>query len=147
MLRSILAVIISYVLMFALVFLAFTGVYFVLGADGAFKPGGFEASTKWLVIALAVNFIVAVIGGLICAAIAKGGKAPLALAAVVFVLGLLLAIPSLMAQKARGNEVRVGEVPMTEAMQKAKEPTWFPFTFPFVGAFGVLIGGRLKRRS
>jgi hypothetical protein len=144
MLRAILAVIVSYVLMFVLIFLAFTGVYMVLRADGAFKPGSFEASTAWIGIAFAVNFVVAVIGGMVCAAIAKGGKAPIVLAIIVFVLGMLLAIPSLMVKKA--DVVRVGDVPMFEAMQKAKEPPWVPLTFPFVGAIGVLLGGKLKGR-
>ena len=144
MIRAILAVIVSYVLMFVLIFLAFTGVYLVLRADGAFKPGSFEASSAWIAIAFVVNSVVAVIGGMVCAAIAKGGKAPIALAAVVFVLGLLLAIPSLMVQKA--GAVRAGDVPMFEAMQKAKEPPWVPLTFPIVGVIGVLIGGKLKGR-
>ena len=147
MARSIIAVIVSYVIMFILTFCAFTGVYMVLHADGSFKPGSFEASNLWIGIAFGVNFIVAIIGGLICAAIAKGGRAPVALAVVVFVLGLLLAIPSLMAQKTNAGLVRVGDVPMMEAMQKAQEPPWVPFTFPIVGAIGVLIGGRLKRRA
>src|SRR6266498_3823595 len=132
MARAIIAVIVSYIIMFVLTFCAFTGVYMVLRGDGSFKPGSFAASNRWIAIAFVVNFVVAVIGGLICAAIAKGGKAPLALAAVVFVLGLLLAIPSLMVPKA--DAVRVGEVPMFEAMQKAKEPPWVPLTFPIVGA-------------
>ena len=147
MARSIIAVIASYIIMFVLTFCAFTAVYIVLRADGSFKPGTFEASSLWIGIAFGVNFIVALIGGLICAAIARGGKAPLVLAIVVFVLGLLLAIPSLMAQKTNVGLVRSGDVPMMEAMQKAQEPVWVPFTFPFVGAIGVLIGGRLKRRG
>ena len=81
---------------------------------------------------------------MVCAAIAKGGKAPIVLAIIVFVLGMLLAIPSLMVKKA--DVVRVGDVPMFEAMQKAKEPPWVPLTFPFVGAIGVLLGGKLKGR-
>jgi hypothetical protein len=147
MARSILAVIASYILMFVLTFCAFTGVYMVLRADGSFKPGSFEASNRWIAIAFVVNFIVAVIGGLVCAAIARGGKAPLVLALVVFVLGLLLAIPSLVAQKTNAGLVRSGDVPMMDAMQKAQEPVWVPFTFPFIGAAGVLIGGKLKRRG
>ena len=147
MARAIIAVIASYILMFVLTFLAFTGVYMVLHADGSFKPGLFLASNRWIAIAFGVNFVVAVIGGLICSAIARGGKAPLVLAIVVFVLGLLLAIPSLMAQKANAGKVRSGDVPMMEAMQKAQEPVWVPFTFPIVGAIGVLIGGKLKRRD
>ena len=145
MLRAILAVIVSYILMFVLIFLAFTCAYGVLGADGSFKPGSFTASNRWIAMAFVVNFVVAVIGGFICAAIAKGGKAPIALAAVVFILGLGLAIPSLMVPKAAA--VRAGDVPMFEAMQKAKEPPWVPLTFPIIGAIGVLIGGKLKRRG
>ncbi len=147
MIRAIVAVIVAYVVMFLLIFLTFTGIYLLLGADRAFRPGSYEASNLWLGIAFGVNLIVAIIGGLICAAIAKGGKAPLALAIVVFVLGLLLAIPSLMAQKANPNMVRTGSVSNLEAMQRAREPTWVPFTFPFIGAIGVLIGGKLKRRG
>jgi len=147
MARSIIAVIVSYIAIFALTFLAFTCMYMVLHADGSFKPGGFEASKRWLLGAFVVNFVVAVIGGFICAAIARGGKAPLALAIVLFVLGLVLAIPSLIAQKANVDLRRRGEVPMFEAMQKAHEPTWVPFTFPIVGAAGVLVGAKLKRRS
>jgi hypothetical protein len=121
-------------------------VYAVLGAEGSFKPGSYEASNLWLTIAFVVNLVVAIIGGAVCAAIARGGKAPLALAVVVFVLGLLLAIPSMFAREANTNLVRVGNVSQMEAMQRAKEPVWVPFTFPIVGAVGVLIGGRLKRR-
>ena len=147
MARAIIAVIVRYILMFVLTFCAFTGVYMVLHADGSFKPGTFEASNLWIAIAFGVSFTVAVIGGLICAAIAKGGKAPAVLAIVAFVLGLLLAYPSLVAQKKNAGLVRSGDVPMMEAMRKAQEPVWMPFLFPFVSAAGVLIGGRLKRRG
>lgn len=147
MARSVIAVIVSYIAIFALTFLSFTAMYMVLHADGSFKPGTFEASKRWLLGAFVVNFVVAVIGGWICAAIARGGKAPIALAILLFVLGLLLAIPSLMAQKVNVGLVRRGEVPMMEAMQKAHEPTWVPFAFPIVGVIGVLAGARLKRRS
>jgi hypothetical protein len=95
-----------------------------------------------------VYFVLGIISGLVCAAIAKGGKAPLALAAVVLLLGLLFAIPSIIARNDTTNMVRAaGDVPMFEAMQKAKEPLWGPLLFPVVGAAGVLIGGKLKRRS
>jgi fatty acid desaturase len=146
MARMIIAVIVGYVSMFALTFLAFTCAYMVLGAGGAFKPRTYEASNRWIVMALAVSFVVAVIGGFICAAIAKGGKAPFVLAIVVFVLGLLFAVPSLMVPKS--DEARLaGDIPMFTAMQKAQEPRWVPFTFPIIGVIGVLLGGKLKRRS
>ena len=147
MTRSIIAVIVSYIVMFILIFVTFTCVYLLLGADRAFNPGTYDASNLWLAIAFVVNLIVAIIGGLICAAIAKGGRAHIALAVVVFVLGLLLAIPSIMAQKVNPNMVRAGNVSNMEAMQRAKEPIWAPLLFPFIGAAGVLIGGKLRRRG
>src|SRR5437588_2267310 len=145
--RAIVAVIVGYVAMFILVFIAFTCAYLIVGADTAFKPGLYEASTTWIGIAFLINFVIAIIGGLICAVIAKGGKAPLALAIVVFVLGILLAIPSVMKRQNNMNMVRAGNTPQLEAVRLAYWPVWVPFSFPFTGAIGVLIGGKLKRRS
>lgn len=147
MARSIIAVIVSYLAIFILSFIGFTCVYLVLHADGSFKPGLFEASNLWIGIAVCVNFISAIIGGLICAAISKGGKAPLALAIVVIVLGLVLGVVSIAAQKANVGLVRHGDVPMMEAMQKAQQPIWVHTTFPILVAAGVFIGSRLRRRS
>ena len=146
MVRSIIAVIVSYVIMFVLIFLAFTTEYMLLGANHAFKPHRFVSSNRWIAIALVVNLVVAIIGGFICAAISKGGKAPLALAIVVFALGLVLAIPALLVE--HKNAVRPSaDIPMFEAMSKAEEPRWVPFTFPVLGALGVLIGAKLKKRG
>lgn len=147
MARSIIGVIVGYVAMFVLVFITFTVVFLLMGTEWSFKPNSFEASTAWVVMSLVANFIIGVIGGLICALIAKGGKAPVILAIVVFALGLLLAIPALMAHKQNAGEVRTGNVSQTEAMTKAIEPVWVPFTFPIIGAVGVLLGGKLKRGS
>ena len=147
MVRSIVAVIVSYLLMFALVFVAFTCAYLLMGADNAFKPRTYQASNRWMAMSFVVNIVIAIIAGFICAVIAKGGRAPVALAVVVFVLGLLLAIPSIMAQKARLDMVRTGNVSNMDAMQRTRQPIWVPILFPFIGAAGVLIGGRLKRRG
>ena len=146
MARSIVAVIVSYVLMFVLVSLAFFGMYGVLGAEGAFKPASWDASNLWIAMALVLSLIVAVIAGIVCALIDRGGKAPLILAIVVFVLGLVFAIPSFVANRVDQGP-RVDAPPLFEAMQKAKQPNWVPLAFPVVGAVGVLIGARLKKRS
>lgn len=146
MARSIIAVIVSYVIMFVLIFLAFTTEYMLLGPDYAFKPGTFAASNSWIGAAFVINLVVAIIGGFVCAAIARGGKAPLALAILVFVLGLGLAIPALVIEHKNAPRP-AGPLPMTEAMTKAEEPRWVPFTFPIIGAIGVLIGSKLKKRS
>jgi len=147
MARSIVAVIVGYVAMFVLVFATFTCAFLLMGTEGSFKPNSFEASNAWNVMALIANLVIAVIGGFICAAIARGGRAPIALAIVVFALGMLLAIPTLFANKENANRVRTGNISQMEAMQNATQPAWVPFTFPILGAIGVLIGGKLKRSS
>src|SRR6266545_7574800 len=103
MARSIIAVVVSYIFMFVLNFLAFVGLYQVVGQDNAFKPHSFLASNRWIAMSFAMIVVTGIIAGLICAAIAKGGKAPLALAIVVLALGLLLAIPAVMKHKANAD--------------------------------------------
>lgn len=147
MAKGIIGVIVGYIVMFILNFLGFVTLYAVIGPNQAFKPRLYLASNRWIAISFVIIFITGIIAGLICAAIAKGGKAPLALAIVVIALGLLLAIPGTMKGQANAKLVRSGDVPQMEAAQKAYWPIWTPFTFPFISAIGVLIGGKLKRRS
>ena len=145
MARTIIAVIVGYITMFALVFLTFTCVFLLMGTEWSFNPNSFDASNKWIAMSLVANLIIGIIGGLVCALIANGGKAPLILAVAVFVLGLIFAIPAVIAHDANPNLVRPRTVTQVEAMQKAREPLWVPFTFPVIGAVGVLIGGKLKK--
>ena len=147
MARSIIAVIVSYITMFILNFLAFVGLYAIVGPGNAFKPRLFLASNRWIAMACVILVITGIVAGLICAVIARGGKAPLALAGLVLVVGLLLAVPAVMKARANAGMVRVGDVPAMEAAEKAYWPIWGPFAFPFISAVGVIIGGRLKRRS
>lgn len=147
MARTIVGVIVGYIGMFILNFLGFITLYAVIGPEQAFQPRLYLASNEWIAISFVIIFITGIIAGLICAVIAKGGKAPLALAGVVIVIGLLLAIPAVMKAQANANLVRTGDVPSMEAAQKAYWPTWTPFTFPIISALGVIVGGKLKKRS
>ena len=143
MYRSIAAVVVGYLVMFLLVFTLFTAAYLAMGTEAAFTPGTYEVSTLWVVISFVLGLVAALVGGYVCAAIARRGKAPLALAALVLGLGLLFAIPMLTAPKA--SAPRAGGVPNLEAMRNARTPGWVALLNPFVGAVGVLLGARLKR--
>ena len=147
MARSIIGVIVGYVTMFIINFAFFVGVYAVIGPDNAFKPHRFLASNRWILIAFAGTFVTAIIAGLICAAIAKGGKAPLALAVLILVLGWLLAVPAVMKAQKNVDMIRMGDVPSMEAAGKAFYPIWVPFAFPVIQGIGAVIGGKLRRRS
>ena len=147
MLRSVLGVIVGYIVMFILNVAAFMTIYTIVGPDWSFKPGSYQASTRWTVMQFAVVLVTAIIAGLICAVIAKGGKAPLALAVVVLVLGLGMAAAATALKPADTHEVRVGNVSNMDAMNKARHPIWVMFLDPFIGAVGVVIGGKLRRRA
>jgi len=147
MAQSIIAVIVGYLVMFILQVAAFMTIYTLVGPDWSFKPASYQASTRWTVMQFVVIGVTAIIAGLICAIIAKGGKAPLALAAVVLVLGFGLAVLGTTLRPADTHEVRTGNVPNMEAMSKARHPVWVVFLGPVIGAVGVVIGGKLKRRS
>jgi hypothetical protein len=147
MVRSIIAVIVSYITMFILNFLGFVGLYAIVGPSNAFRPRLYLASNRWILMGVAVMFVSGIIAGLICAAIARGRKATLALAGLILVVGLLLAIPAVMKSRANAGMVREGDVTSMEAMEKASWPVWAPFVFPFVSAVGALVGGKLKKRT
>src|SRR5258707_70224 len=139
MLRSALGVIVGYIVMFVLQVIAFMTIYTMMGADWSFKPASYEASTAWTAMQFGVILVTTIIAGLICAAIAKGGKAPLVLAVVVLVLGLALAFASTALRPADTHEVRAGNVPNMEAMSKARYPAWVIFLGPVIGAAGVYL--------
>jgi hypothetical protein len=122
--------------MFVLNFLGFVGLYLLVGQNNAFKPRSYLASNRWIAMTFVMIFVTAIVASLICAVIAKGGRAPLALAVVVLVLGLLLAIPSVIKHQRNANLVRVGDVSSAEAARLAHWPVWVPFAFPVVGAIG-----------
>ena len=142
--RAIAGVVVGYVAMFAAMFLAFSGLYLLLGQDLSFRPGSYEPSLLWTVVSFALGVGAAVLGGYVCAWVARTATPPKVLAGVVLVIGLVSAVPVLMAA-ATPAETRAGEVGNLEAMMKAKQPAWVAVANPFVGLAGVLLGARLRR--
>jgi hypothetical protein len=147
MARTIIGVIVGYVLMFILNFFGFVTLYMVVGPSNAFKPGLYLASNRWIAMSAVIILVTGIIAGFVAGAIGKGGRTTVALAVVVIILGVLLAIPAVFKARANANLVRVGDVPQMEAAARAYWPIWCPFAFPFISAVGVLVGGKLNRRS
>lgn len=147
MARNIISVIAGYVAMAAFVFISFTVLYLILGTEGSFQPASYQVSTAWLVFSFILGFIGALIGGCICALIAKNNKAALWLAGIVFVLGLILALPQLNVPEEEMNTIREGDVSNMEAMQNAKQPDIALILNPFIGAIGVWAGSRMRKQK
>jgi hypothetical protein len=142
--RAIVSVVVGYVVMFAAIFLAFSGLYLLLGQDRSFRPGSYEPSVLWTVVSFVLGAGAAVLGGYVSAGIARTATPPKVLAGVVLVIGLVSAVPVLMAA-ATPAEARAGEVSNLDAMTKAKQPAWVAVANPFVGLAGVLLGAWLRR--
>jgi hypothetical protein len=142
MLKSILAVIVGYIVMAIFGFAIFTCAYLGLGVERVFESGSYAVSMLWIVIMLAVALFGGILGGLTCAAISKSKGACMALAGIVLALGLIVAIPT--AMKEHPDTARSGDVSNLDAMKMAQTPTWLLLLNPVLGAVGVLLGARRK---
>jgi len=140
--RAVLAVVAGYATMFVLVFVTFSLAYLLLGADRAFAPGTYEVSGAWILLSFVLSFLAAVAGGRACRRLAHAAKPVVVLAALVVVLGVIFAVPSLNAPSDPATLQRTEGVATMEAMQKARTPAWVSLLTPLVGAVGVLLAAR-----
>jgi hypothetical protein len=145
MLKSILAIIVSYVAIFIFMFAAFTGFYFVLGAEGTFQTDSYNVTTLWIALTVVVCLVAGVIGGFLCAAISKSKRTCQVFALIVFFLGLFACIMAM--QRPDAPNIRAGEVSNLEAMGLAVSPMWVHLLTSVVSATGVLLGARMKGRG
>lgn len=139
MLRSILAVIASYVTMVVLIMASFTALWFGLGPDRLLKPGEWNGNLLICIAAPSITLAAGLFGGWLCARIARARKPVIALAAVVLVLGLTTAYFVL--QKPFPTGPREPGLTTLQALEKGREPTWVAIFNPIGGAAAVLIGG------
>ena len=145
MARKIIGVIVGYIAMAAFVFLSYTLLYLILGAEGAFEPESFHVSFTWIILSIILSFTAALFGGYICMLIAKDKKAPMILAAIVFVLGIIVAIPAFGGYNEANNQIRETSLSNFEAMNEAKQPDFILVLTPIIGAVGVIIGSGFKK--
>ncbi len=147
MVRSIVAVVAGYVVLALCIFVSFTALYLILGAEGSFQPNSYNVSMTWIVASFILGLVAAIIAGFACGAIARSSKPPLVLAGIVLILGIIFAIPVLTSSNDPALAVREGNVGNLEAMQKAKQPGWIALLNPIVGAIGIAIGGKIRTRK
>ena len=145
MVRFIAAIVLGYIVMLAAVLGIFTVAYPLLGVDRLFEPGSYEAARGWIVLSFAIGLVAAMAGGSVCARIAPGTQAPLWLAAIVLVLGGLMAIPVVMSTSTARGGMRPANTTMADAMAHAEQPVWVALLNPLIGAAGVLMGAGPRR--
>jgi hypothetical protein len=140
MVRFITAIVVGYLVMAVAVIAIFWAAYPVLGVDRLFEPGTFDAAQGWITLSFAIGLIAAMAGGNVCGRIAPATAAPVWLAAIVLVLGGLMAIPVVANGETGRGGARPAVITMSDAMAQAKQPVWVALLNPLVGAFGVLVG-------
>jgi hypothetical protein len=143
--RVVAGVVAGYVTLVAAVMVALSIAYFTIGADRAFRPGSYDVTGLWLVVSTVLSMGAAVLGGWLAVRVGRTMRAPVSLAIVVVVAGIVLALPTLNAPPS--GEVRTSDVGNTEAMMKAQQPPAVSILNPIIGGIGVMIGARLRRPS
>ena len=143
MLKSIVGIIVGYLVMAAVAFVAYTAAYLGLGTERVFEVDTYALSGMWIGLMIAITFMAGLVGGLTCAAISKNRTTGLVFALIVFVLSVVFAVPNIM--KDHTPLPRSGDVPNLEAMQKAQPPAWLCILNPILAGVAVFMGTRMKK--
>jgi hypothetical protein len=143
MIRQILGAVVGYILYFFCVFLFFTGFSLGLGPDRLFLPGNYDPSMTWIAGAFVIGVVAAVIGGYVAALVGKSGAVKI-MAGLVVLIGAIVFVQLLRANRA--VEPRTVDLPITEAMFKAREPLWVAAVNPFLLSIAVFAGGVLRKK-
>ncbi|MDX1501565.1 MAG: hypothetical protein R3325_04315 [Thermoanaerobaculia bacterium] len=145
MLRKILAAILGYVVIVVIALAGIGVAWMILGGEGAFRGEGPEPSTPWIALNVIVGFLAALVAGWTARRVGRSSLSVNLLIGIVLVLGLLLAA---VAQWGPDDRPPVGkpvaEMSFTEAGEHARQPDWYNWVIPLVGAAGVCLGGRRR---
>ena len=147
MLKSTIAIIVSYVAGVILFFAIATGCFFFLGVERVFQPFSYEISDAWLVLTLAVSLLSAMFAGYLCAVISKSWRTCQLLAFVAFFITSISCVLQVRRTNPDAPNTRAGEVGYFDAMNLAVAPRWLTFVNPIVSGIGILLGAGLKRRG
>ncbi len=149
MLRSILGAVLGYVAIVVVVIAGLFLTWQVLGAAGSFSGEGPYPSTAWIGSALVFGLLAAFVGGKVALKVGRGPLAPKILIGLILVLGTFAALTAESAYEKRvanvAAEKPVADLTFAEAGQVARNPSWYNWVIPLVGAAGACLGG--LRRS
>lgn len=152
MLRSIVVVVASYILMTAVIVIAFMALWIGMGPNRLLEPGTWKGGLFLSIAAPTITVVAGLLGGWVCAKFASGGRAGtggsgkgrgavLALAALVLVLGGISAAVTL--QKPYPSGPRDPNMTTEEFFKQGREPSWLAIFNPIGGAAAVLVSGML----
>jgi len=145
MIRSILAVVLTYIAMSAFIIGVFMSLWLGLGPDRLLEPGSWKGNLFFSITAPTITVLAGLLGGWMCATIGRRRGPVLALAAVVLVVGMLLCYVTI--QKPYPEDPREPGLTMPQIMEKGREPTWLAVLNPIIGAVALLLSGLATARK
>jgi hypothetical protein len=145
MLKSILGIVVGYLVMCLFAVAGYFVAYLVLGPERIFEAGTYALSGIWLGLMVVFTLIAGLIGGLMCAGISKNRTTGLVFAVIVLVASFVFALPNIM--KEHPPVARSGDVASLQAMQMAQPPGWLCILNPILAGVAVLIGTRMPKNS
>lgn len=141
--RLVVAVILGYIAAAVCIMLLFFVGTIALGLERVMKPSSYDATTLWIVVTAFFSLAAGIVGGFVAMKIGRRSVAPLALAGVMLVFGI---VGSLTAPTPPGNGVRPATESLWQAAQKGREPVVTQILNPVLGVAGVFVGMRLVGR-
>lgn len=135
MVRTILSVILGYLITALLVMTLYTVLLYALGTETTYKPGVWEPSNLWSVLSFVAGFIAAFAGGWAALRVARDARAATGLMALLAVLGVVSI--ALQSQAAPPTEPRPAEVSPMDAASKSVPPLWVSIGHILSGVAGV----------
>ena len=141
MLRNILAAVVGYVAIVAVLFALSSLLWMAMGPSRAFQPGTWEVGAGWILGSIAIGFAGAYIGGRVCARMAHDAKGAVILIGIL----LVLSVVSILMPVEAATGPRPDDVGMLEATMSASQPTWLTWLNPVIGVLGVWLGSQKLR--
>src|SRR5262249_12930795 len=129
----------AFVVMSVVVFGLSIAPWFLFGVDAVLLPGRFESVPIYTAYAVLAGVAGAIVGGWVCATIGRARVAIVVLAGLCIAGGVMNAT---MQQRKPDPGPRVAGASVMDAVTARKEPAWFTWLMPFVGASTVLLVGR-----
>jgi hypothetical protein len=145
MLRTVAGVLVGYIATAVLVAVGLVASAFALGPDVVLEPGLYAPSLLYCAVGLGISFIGALLGGFVARKLGGTRTAVLVLALIVVGFGGAMAAGNLGKPAPEPAPRSPGEHDPIK-LQSVREPAWLALSQPFVGAVGLLVGGRAWRR-
>src|SRR5262245_6644619 len=128
MFRYVFAVIAGYAVMAAIVMASFSVVF--LKRDLAIERGTIDVQVSFIIYALVMGFVAAVVGGWVCAKISRCHRVVLIFAGLAFIIGIGLAIQNYNKPWPKLTAEQIATMPLSKLGDVGRQPDWYAFTLP-----------------